>query len=51
MSMTTPVGTSAPHWFVCRVCVCVAAILKTSAEKMTETDLALTERQRARMCA
>lgn len=48
---TTPVGTSAPHWFVCSVCVCVLQpYLKTSEEKMTETDLVLTERQHARVC-
>lgn len=41
---TTPVGTSARHWFVC-TCVCVAALHQTSEEKMTEMELALTEGQ------
>ena len=33
---TTPVGTSALHWF--RMHVCVAALHQKSEEKMTETE-------------
>ena len=41
---TKPVGTSSLHWFAC-MCVCEAALHEISAEKMTETELALTESQ------